>query len=60
MKTFDQTYADQDFQKQIAKAQAGWMRQVPRKAHPDLRVEGLSGSFISRLLGLFGGKSRGD
>ena len=60
MKTFDETYADQEFQQAIAEAQSGWMSQVPRAAQPDLAVEGLRGGLVSRLLGVFGGGRRRD
>ncbi len=50
MKAFDETYADQDFKQQIAEARNGWMAQVPAPHQPDLRVEGLSGSVLARLL----------
>jgi len=49
MKSFDETYADQDFKEQIAAAQSGWMAQVPHPGQPDLNVEGLRGSFLVRL-----------
>lgn len=50
MKTFDQTYADQDFKEHIDQARAGWMQQVPRDRQPDLNVEGLRGSLLARLI----------
>jgi hypothetical protein len=50
MKSFDETYADHDFTQQIAEARAGWMAQVPLPPQPDLRVEGLDGSLIARVL----------
>jgi len=56
MKSFDETYADQDFQRQIAEAQVGWMADVPRSAQPDLGVEGLRGSLLARLLGALRGR----
>jgi hypothetical protein len=56
MKSFDETYADQDFQEQIAEARAGWMAQVPHATQPDLNVEGLRGSFVVRLLGALAGR----
>jgi hypothetical protein len=58
MKSFDETYADQDFKQQMAQARSGWMSLVPQSAQPDLRVEGLHGGVFSRLLGLLGGRSR--
>ena len=53
MKAFDETYADQDFERVLAEARTGWMSDVPRAAQPDLAVEGLSGTLIGRLFGLF-------
>jgi hypothetical protein len=58
MKAFDETYADQDFQHAIAEARRGWMADVPRAAQPDLRVEGLNGTLIARVLGLLVGRRR--
>lgn len=58
MKSFDETYADHEFQQQIAEAQLGWMKQVPQGNQPDLDVEGLSGSLLSRVLGSLTGKRR--
>lgn len=49
MRAFDDTYADLDFQQQIADARDGWMDQVPKPDHPDLHVEGMNGSFVARL-----------
>lgn len=60
MKSFDDTYADQEFQQQMAQAQSGWMSQIPRSPQPDLSVEGLRGGIVSRLLGLLGGGRRSD
>ena len=54
MNAFDQTYADPEFQQQVAEARAGWMAQVPAPEQPDLEVAGLSGSLLSRLLALLG------
>lgn len=51
MKSFDQTYADSDFQQQLDEARYGWMTKVPRSKQPDLHVEGLRGSMLARLLG---------
>ena len=56
MKKFDDTYADRDFERELAKARAGWMAQVPRATQPDLRVEGLSNSLVGRLLGALTGR----
>jgi hypothetical protein len=50
MNRFDETYADADFQQQLADAHRGWMAQVPKPEHPDLDVDGLSGSLLKRLL----------
>jgi hypothetical protein len=49
MQSFDETYADQEFQQRIAKARAGWMDQVPTARELDLGVEGLRGSLLTRL-----------
>jgi hypothetical protein len=58
MKAFDETYADPEFQRQVAAARAGWMARVPRPQRPDLEVPGLSGSLFARLLGALTGKRR--
>jgi hypothetical protein len=58
MKSFDETYADHDFKRQMADAKAGWMANIPREAEPDLVVEGLSGSLLGHLVGLFSRGSR--
>ena len=60
MKAFDQTYADQDFKQQIERARAGWMAQVPHDRQPDLNVDGLRGSLLARLFGLFSGRGQPD
>jgi hypothetical protein len=51
MKSFDQTYADPDFERELEQARAGWMAQVPRGDRADLHVEGLNGSWLARILG---------
>lgn len=56
MKTFDDTYADPDFEQALAEARAGWMTEVPHAGQPDLRVEGLSDSLVGRLLGALTGR----
>lgn len=56
MKKFDDTYADRDFERELAKARAGWMADVPRESQPDLRVEGLSNSLVGRVLGALSGR----
>ena len=58
MKSFDQTYADQDFKQHIEQARAGWMAQVPRDRQPDLHVDGLRGSVLSRLVGALCGRGK--
>jgi len=58
MKTFDQTYADPDFQRQVAAARNGWMTQVPQARQPDLEVPGLRGSLLARLLARLAGSKR--
>jgi hypothetical protein len=50
MKALDETYADQDFQREMEAARSGWMAQVPRAQEPDLNVQGLSVTLIARLL----------
>lgn len=52
MKKFDDTYADRDFERELAKARSGWMAEVPRASQPDLRVDGLNNSLVGRLLGV--------
>lgn len=56
MQSFDETYADQEFQQRIADARASWMGQVPESSEPDLGVEGLKGSVLSRLLNALTGR----
>jgi hypothetical protein len=56
VKKFDETYADRDFERELAKARAGWMAEVPRASQPDLSVEGLSNSLVGRLLGALTGR----
>jgi hypothetical protein len=56
MKTFEETYADRDFQQQLAAALGGWVKDVPRASQPDLRVEGLSDSLFARVLGVLTGR----
>jgi len=56
MKKFDDTYADKDFERELAKARAGWMAEVPRAKQPDLSVEGLNNSLVGRLLGALTGR----
>jgi hypothetical protein len=58
VKKFDETYADQDFERELAKARAGWMTQVPRASQPDLKVEGLSNSLVAIVLGTLTGRGR--
>jgi hypothetical protein len=58
VKKFDETYADRDFERELAKARAGWMTQVPRASQPDLKVEGLSNSLVAIVLGTLTGRGR--
>ena len=51
--TFDETYTDKDFEHRFKQANTDWMAEVARR-EPDLRVDGMRGSLMSRLLGLFG------
>jgi len=52
MSRFDETLTDQEFARQLDQARAGWLAKLPRE-ESDLTVDGLRGSFFSRLLGLF-------
>ena len=52
MSRFDETLTDQEFARQLDQARAGWLANVPRE-EADLTVDGLRGSFLSRLIGLF-------
>jgi hypothetical protein len=56
MKAFDQTYADAEFEQQLAPAKDGWMATVPRPQQPDLEVAGLRRSFLARILGVLTGQ----
>jgi hypothetical protein len=58
MKAFDETYADPDFQRQLAAARDGWMTRVPRPGRPDLDVPGLKASLLARLLAALTGGRR--
>lgn len=60
MKSFDQTYADQDFKQHIEQASAGWMAQVPLDRQPDLNVEGMRGSLLARLIGVLCGRGKSN
>jgi hypothetical protein len=50
MKSFDETYADRDFEQQLDRARTAWMTSVPQAEQPDLEVDGLSGSLLGRAL----------
>jgi hypothetical protein len=50
MQSFEDTRADQEFQQRIAQARAGWMDRLPAANELDLRVEGLRGSLLRRLV----------
>lgn len=52
MSAFDMTYTDADFQREILRADTEWMAQHARR-EPDLEVDGLKPTLLSRLLGLF-------
>ena len=52
MPTFDKTYTDADFQQEILRADSEWMSKHARP-EPDLDVDGLKQSLLSRMLGLF-------
>ena len=60
MKTFDDTYADQDFQHQLEQARSDWMASVPRPQQPDLNVEGLRGSLFARLVSALCGQRKAN
>jgi hypothetical protein len=60
MKAFDETYADQDFQRQLDQARAGWMAGVPRAQQPDLNVEGLRGSLFARVVSALCGQRKAN
>jgi len=51
--TYDDTYTDHEFEKSLAEANAELFASVKR-GEPDLKVDGLDGSIMSRLLALFG------
>jgi hypothetical protein len=53
MYSFDQTYTDREFQRNLELADSEWMAALARR-EPDLAVEGLRGSLLSRVLELFG------
>ena len=48
----DDTYTDLEFKKRITDANKDWIGQFARR-EPDLKVEGLTSSFLFRLLRLF-------
>jgi hypothetical protein len=56
VKTFEDTLADQDFERALAEARTGWMKEVPRASQPDLSVEGLTDSLVGRLIGALSGR----
>lgn len=58
MKAFDDTYADQDFQRRLERARSGWMADLPRAQQPDLNVEGLRGSLLARLVSAVCGRRK--
>ena len=53
MPAFDKTYTDVEFHREIQKADHEWMSQHARP-EPDLDVDGLKPSVLSRVFGLFG------
>jgi hypothetical protein len=57
MPTFDNTYTDAEFKQEILRADNEWMSQHARP-EPDLNVDGLKPSLVSRVLGLFGRSGR--
>lgn len=52
MPAFDQTYTDNDFERNLKRADSEWMAAHARR-EPDLVVHGLSSSLLSKLLALF-------
>jgi hypothetical protein len=56
MKSFDETYADGDFQQQLDRARTAWMTRVPRPEQPDLDVDGLHGSLFARVIAALTGR----
>lgn len=56
MQSFEETRADHEFQQHIEQARAGWMAQVPSDEEPDLGVEGLRGSLLTKLLSALKGR----
>ena len=52
---FDDTHTDQDFKRRLERANGEWLPHADRR-DPDLAVEGLAKSVLSRLLGLFSTK----
>ena len=57
MVNFDKTYTDPEFQQEIRNADNEWMSAHARP-EPDLEVEGLRPNLLSRVLGIFGPRSR--
>jgi len=53
--TLDDTHTDLEFQRGFKEANQDWMGQAARR-EPDLAVDGLHSSLMSRLLSLFGVK----
>jgi hypothetical protein len=51
--TLDDTRTDLEFQRSFKEANQDWMGQVARR-EPDLTVDGLHSTLLSRLLSLFG------
>lgn len=52
--SFDDTYTDREFERALSDANQDLFG-LHRPPEPDLSVEGLQGSFVSRLLALFRG-----
>ena len=55
--TFDDTYTDREFERALSAANQDLFN-LDRPVEPDLSVEGLKGSLMSRLAVLFNGKQR--
>jgi hypothetical protein len=50
---FDDTYADGDFQRRMQEAKNEWMDELASR-EPDLTVDGLRGTLMSRVLAMLG------
>jgi len=53
--SFEDTYTDSDFERSFRNANRNWLEQAARN-EPDLEIDGMRGSLLSRFLALFGAK----